>query len=99
MKNHIRDIAKKRISDFIRLESGRIGGRNALTAAAIITISSLGAILLTPDNSLLNIVIPLLTVLTLPWLVVLIQDISYVVHGVLVLIFADVVAPSRYFYV
>lgn len=49
MKGHIRNIAKKRFSDFIRLENGKVGSGNALTVSAIVSISALSAMLLAPN--------------------------------------------------
>lgn len=48
MKGYVRDIARRKVSDFIRLEHGKVGNRSMLTAAALISASSLAAMLLAP---------------------------------------------------
>lgn len=46
MKGYVRDITKRKISDFIRLEHGKVGNRSMFTAAALVSASSLAAMLL-----------------------------------------------------
>ncbi len=49
MIRQVHQAARRKISDFIRLEEGRVSHRHALTAAALVTTSALAGILLSPQ--------------------------------------------------
>lgn len=48
MNAHVQSIVRRKISDFIRLEEGRIGNRTAFTVSALVGASALGAMLFGP---------------------------------------------------
>ncbi len=52
MIRQVHQAARRKISDFIRLEEGRVSHRRALTAAAIVTTSALAGVLLAPQPAL-----------------------------------------------
>lgn len=45
MNAHIKQVTRRKIADFIRLEDGQIGNRSAFTVAALAGASALGAAL------------------------------------------------------
>ena len=49
MIRQVHQAARRKISDFIRLEEGRVSHRHALTAAALVTTSALAGVLLAPQ--------------------------------------------------
>lgn len=49
MIGHVQQSVHRKISDFIRLEEGRIGNRNAMTVAALVTTSAFAGLLLSPQ--------------------------------------------------
>lgn len=49
---HVQQSVRRKISDFIHLEDGRVGNRNALTTAAIITSSVFAGLILAPKTAL-----------------------------------------------
>lgn len=52
MIGHVQQTVRRKISDFIHLEDGRVGTHKAITTAAIVTSSALAGILLTPQPAL-----------------------------------------------
>ena len=51
MGEYARDQVRRKVSQFILSEAGRVGYRNTLSMAALVTASSLAAMLLAPPRS------------------------------------------------
>ena len=50
MKNHLRQVAKRKVSDFLLREEGMVGNRSAFATAALVSTTALAmTLLVAPD--------------------------------------------------